>query len=88
VAGFTHRVSPRINSSLFPAGYDPYAFLDVLTTIGSIDPDSSELTVLMNTHPSTNDRLETLARKVDGRLDSWAPGVDNANQFRRIAATR
>jgi predicted Zn-dependent protease len=73
---------------LFRAGYDPYAFLDMLTTIGSIDPDSSELTVLMNTHPSTNDRFETLARKLDGRLDSYAPGADNANRFRRFAATR
>jgi predicted Zn-dependent protease len=70
------------------AGYDPYAFLDVLTTIDSINPDSSELTVLMNTHPPTSDRLETLARKMDGRLDSYAPGVDNADRFRRIAASR
>ena len=70
------------------AGYDPYAFLDVLTTIDSINPDSSELTVLMNTHPPITDRLETLARKMDGRLDSYARGVDNADRFRRIAASR
>ena len=31
------------------AGYDPYALLDVLTTIDSINPASAELTVLMNT---------------------------------------
>jgi predicted Zn-dependent protease len=70
------------------AGYDPYAFLDVLTTIDSIDPHSSELTVLMNTHPPSADRLETLARKMDGRLDSYARGVDNAERFRRVAAKR
>ena len=70
------------------AGYDPYAFLDVLTTIDSINPDSSELTVLMNTHPPITDRLETLARKMDGRLDSYARGVDNADRFRRIASSR
>ena len=70
------------------AGYDPYAFLDVLTTIDSINPDSSELTVLMNTHPPTTERLETLARKMDGKLDSYARGVDNADRFRRIAASR
>ena len=70
------------------AGYDPYAFLDVLTTIDSINPDSSELTLLMNTHPPITDRLETLARKMDGRLDSYARGVDNADRFRRIAASR
>ena len=74
------------------AGYDPYAFLDVLTTIDSINlnssADSSELTVLMNTHPLTTDQAETLARKMDGRLDSYARGVDNADRFRRIAASR
>jgi len=68
------------------AGYDPYAFLDVLTTIDSINPDSSELAVFMNTHPPTSERLETLARKMDGRLDSYARGVDNAARFRSIAA--
>lgn len=68
------------------AGYDPYAFLDVLTTIDSINPNAAELTVMMNTHPPTADRLDTLARKMDGRLDSYAPGVDNAGRFRQVAA--
>ena len=68
------------------AGYDPYAFLDVLTTIDSINPDSAELTVMMNTHPPTAERLDTLARKMDGKLDSYAPGVDNAGRFRKVVA--
>ncbi len=68
------------------AGYDPFAFLDVLTTIDSINPQSEALTVLMNTHPPTGDRLDTLARKMDGRLDSYASGVDNADRFRKVVA--
>ena len=68
------------------AGYDPYAYLDVLTTIDSINPDAAELTVLMNTHPPTGERVDTLARKMDGRLDSYAAGVDNAVRFRKVAA--
>jgi len=68
------------------AGYDPFAFLDVLTTIDSINPDSEELTVLMNTHPPTGDRLDTLARKMDGKLDSYASGVDNADRFHKVMA--
>lgn len=68
------------------AGYDPYAFLDVLTTIDSISPDALELEVFMNTHPPVAERLDTLARKMDGRLDSYAAGVDNADRFRRISA--
>ena len=62
------------------AGYDPYAFLDVSTAIDSINPKSAELALLMNTHPPSADRLDTLARKMDGRLDSYATGVDNADR--------
>jgi len=70
------------------AGYDPYAFLDVLTTIDSINPESAELTVFMNIHPPTGGRLDTLATKMDGKLDSYAAGVDNAVRFRQVAAAR
>jgi len=68
------------------AGYDPYALLDVLTTIDSINPDSDELTVLMNTHPPTADRLDRLAKRMDGRLDPYAAGRANTERFRRVAA--
>ena len=70
------------------AGYDPYAFLDVLTTIDSINPGSAELTVFLNTHPPVGDRLDTLMTKMDGRLDSYATGVDNAGRFRQVAVAR
>jgi len=66
------------------AGYDPYALLDVLTTIDSINPDSSDLTVLMNTHPPTVERLDRLGRKMDGRLDDYASGRHNAGRFRKV----
>lgn len=68
------------------AGYDPFAFLDVLTTIDSINPDSVELIVLMNTHPPSGERLDTLAEKMDGKLDSYATGVDNASRFSKVAS--
>lgn len=67
------------------AGYDPYAFLDVLTTIDSINPGSAELAVLMNTHPPTAARLSILAERMEGVLDSYANGVDNAGRFRQVA---
>ena len=70
------------------AGYDPFAFLDVLTTIDSINPDSAELTVLMNSHPPTDERLVTLAEQMDGTLDEYATGVRNAARFRQVAAAR
>ena len=67
------------------AGYDPYALLDVLTTIDSINPQSEELTVLMKTHPPIAERLDKLARKMDGKLDSYASGQLNADRFRQVA---
>ena len=67
------------------AGYDPYALLDVLTTIDSINPDAAEITVLLNTHPPANDRLNRLAASMDGRLDAYATGQANLRRFKRIA---
>ena len=58
----------------------------VLTTIDSISPESAELTVFMNTHLPVSDRLDTLAGKMDGKLDSYATGVDNAGCFRQVVA--
>ena len=78
-AGFTVRIFERRGDN------DPYAFLDSLTSIDSINPDSAELTLSMNTHPATTERLQTLVGKVDSRLDSYVRGVDNAARFRSIA---
>jgi len=68
------------------AGYDPFALLDVLTTIDSINPESAELTVLLNTHPPTADRLQRLATSMDGRLDAYAAGQSNLDRFTAISA--
>ena len=70
------------------AGYDPYALLDVLTTIDSISPDSAELTVLLKTHPPANDRLIQLAESMDGRLDVYAAGQTNLERFQSISGSR
>ncbi len=67
------------------AGYDPFALLDVLTTIDSINPESEELLVMMKTHPPTNDRLAQLANKMDGRLDSFALGQTNLLRFQQVS---
>ena len=68
------------------AGYDPFALLDVLTTIDSINPGSEELLVMMKTHPPTSDRLTQLADNMDGRLDSYASGQTNLKRFQRVAS--
>lgn len=67
------------------AGYDPFAFLDVLTTIDSINPSAGELAVLLKTHPPTVERLQKLALSMDGKMDRYASGQINAERFRRVA---
>lgn len=68
------------------AGYDPYALLDVLNTIDSINPDSSSLAVFMKTHPPLDQRLLRLSDDMDGRLDKYASGRTNDERFQRILA--
>jgi predicted Zn-dependent protease len=67
------------------AGYDPFALLDVLTTIDSINPTTEELTVMLKTHPPIDDRLTRLADQMDGQLDSFAAGRTNPERFRHVA---
>ena len=54
------------------AGYDPFALLNVLATLDSINPDSPKLALLNKTHPSFNDRIAQLDRSIGSRLDRYA----------------
>lgn len=67
------------------AGYDPYALLDVLATIDSINPEQETLTVMLKTHPPVADRLSQLANAMDGKLDKYASGQSNSGRFFEIA---
>jgi len=69
------------------AGYDPYALLDVLTTIDSINPGEADLAVMLNTHPPTGKRLKKLAKLMDGILDEYAQGQVNAARFTAISTS-
>ena len=70
------------------AGYDPYALLDVLTTIDSINPDSGDLTVMLNTHPPTAERLDRLAGRMDGKMEKYASGQINSERFLQATSNR
>ena len=67
------------------AGYDPYALLDVMTTIDSISPDEASLTVMLKTHPPTAERLNLLAQAMDGKLDRFANGRVNDERFIEVS---
>lgn len=68
------------------AGYDPYALLDVMTTIDSINPAEASLTVMLKTHPPTAERLDRLARAMDGKLNKYANGQINSARFLAVAS--
>ncbi len=54
------------------AGYDPYALLDVLTTLDSLKEDEPTIALLTKTHPPFKQRLELLDLAIEGRLDAFA----------------
>jgi len=50
------------------AGYDPYALLDVLTTLRSINTQDDTMSVFLNTHPPLEDRIKVLEQLTDQYL--------------------
>ncbi len=59
------------------AGYDPYALLDVFTTLRSIKPDDASMTVFLNTHPPLADRVRTLDALMERHLSDFQLPVAN-----------
>lgn len=54
------------------AGYDPFALLNILATLDSINPESPKLALINKTHPSFSSRIEQLDLAIEGRLDRYA----------------
>ena len=59
------------------SGYDPYALLDVLTTLSSINTSDESMTVFLNTHPSLSDRIVTLEQLMDTYMPDLNVPLDN-----------
>lgn len=69
------------------AGYDPYAFMSVLSTLNEIDPNDKSLALMTHTHPSTQVRLDKLDKVIDSRLKSYAGKPLVAKRFVQHQAT-
>lgn len=54
------------------AGYDPYALLNVLATLDSINTDSPKIALLTKTHPPFAERLQRLDGVMDKQLNRYA----------------
>ncbi len=50
------------------AGYDPYALMDVMTTLRSINPDDDSMGVFLSTHPPLGDRIRVLEGLMDKHM--------------------
>jgi len=59
------------------AGYDPYALLDVLTTLKSINQRNDSMAVFLNTHPPLSDRLTVLEGLTDEYMSKFSIPNDN-----------
>jgi predicted Zn-dependent protease len=66
------------------AGYDPFALLNVLTTVDSLDPHDPNLTLMFSTHPPTAERLARLDSAMEGKLDKYASQSTGADRFLEI----
>lgn len=66
------------------AGYDPYALLNVLTTIDSLDPHNPNLALMFSTHPPTGERLARLDRAMDGKMDKYATQATGEKRFLEV----
>lgn len=63
------------------AGYDPYAFLSVLQTLDSFDPDSNAVELLLATHPTPDDRLQALAAAMSGKMEAYSHQAEGADRY-------
>lgn len=64
------------------AGYDPYGLLAVLQTLEAVDPSSSQMQLLMATHPSPADRIARLTAAMNaGRMDRLGNLAEGTERF-------
>ncbi|WP_432723999.1 M48 family metalloprotease [Jeongeupia wiesaeckerbachi] len=64
------------------AGYNPYALVSVLQTLGEINPADGSVKLMFSTHPSPQARLDYIDRNIGSKLEKYAGGVENTARFR------
>lgn len=64
------------------SGYDPYALLEVLQMLQSIDPKSSKMALLLKTHPSPAARIAALSEAMQaGDMERYGNQVEGTERF-------
>ena len=67
------------------AGYNPYALVAVLQTLGALNPADGNLQLLFATHPSPRERLDKIDTVVGDQLEPYAGGTENTLRFDAFA---
>lgn len=63
------------------AGYDPYAFVSVLQTLDSFDPESNAVELLLATHPTPDDRIQALTSAMNGKMEAYSHQAEGADRY-------
>lgn len=66
------------------SGYNPYALIGVLQTLGELSPADPAVAQLFNTHPQPQDRIARLNDIMGDRLEAYADGVEDSPGFQAM----
>jgi len=70
------------------AGYDSYGLATVLQTLQAMSPQDSNLALMFKTHPSPDERLETLEKIMPESMDKYALQPQLSDRFLKIAQSK
>jgi len=63
------------------AGYDPWTFMDTLTTLEAVHPDAPAMALQSKTHPSPEERRARLLGQLDQDFGKGEPGARPETRF-------
>lgn len=66
------------------AGYEPFGMATVLQRLSAINPKDTKLTLMFNTHPDPDKRLQKLMEAVGTQLDAYAKLPRGKERFQKI----
>ncbi len=66
------------------AGYEPFGMATVLQRLSAINPKDTKLTLMFNTHPDPDKRLQKLMEAVGTQLDAYAKQPRGKERFQKI----
>lgn len=70
------------------AGYDPYGLAQVLQTLDSVNPGSSQFALLFKTHPKPADRLAQLDQALGAQFEALGERPALPERFAKVVARK